>query len=512
MNNKTFGKKMLALLIITTLFLSITGCSKKDTSLDTTAKVPEVIAQKIKSSEPLNNYTINGEILPKDKKVIATEAIQYVNTEKVTLKEVYFHIYPNAFKTKKNAPFLFDSFNEAYPNGFSEGYINITSVSVNGNILDITKDTTISGKDSTILKINLNTPLKPTEKAEIKLGFELKIPPAAERFGIGFGYINLGNWYPVAAVYDESGWNLDPYYPIGDPFYSDTANYNVTMTAPEKYVLAASGTLTGKTKKDKLNTWNFTAYSMRDFAVVGSDLFATSEGMAGDTKVISYYYKTDEVLGKKALELGIKSINTFNEKIGVYPYPTYSVCETAFPSGMEYPGLVYISKDLYKDKVDLTALAITTIHETGHQYFYSLIGDDQIDQAWLDEGFATYAEIIYLEANLGKDAAQQQIDYNVKSGNAAINSKIFDGKVVKPLSKYKNWDDYGPAVYSIGATLLIELRKSVGDDAFWKIMKTYFKTYEFKIATTEGFKQVSEKVSGKNLDTMFKKYLGYVSQ
>ena len=512
MDNKTFGKKILALLIITTLFLNITGCSKKDTSLDTHTKVPEVIAQTIKSSEPLNSYTINGEILPNDKKVIATENIKYVNTEKVTLKEVYFHLYPNAFKTKKTAPFLFDSFDAAYPNGFSEGYINITSVSVNGNILDINNDTTISGKDSTILKINLKTPLKPTEKAEIKLGFELKIPPAAERFGIGFGYINLGNWYPIAAVYDESGWNLDPYYPIGDPFYSDTANYNVIMTAPEKYVLAASGTLTEKIKKDKLITWNFTAYSMRDFAVVGSDLFVTSEGMAGDTKVISYYYKTDQVLGKKALELGINSINTFNDKIGVYPYPTYSVCETAFPSGMEYPGLVYIDKNLYKDKSTLTDLALTTIHETGHQYFYSLIGDDQIDEAWLDEGFATYAEIIYLEANLGKNAAQEEIDYNIKSGNAAIASKIFDGKVVKPLSKYKNWDDYGPAVYSVGATLLIELRKSVGDDVFWKIMKTYFKTYKFKIATTEGFKQVSEKVSGKKLDTVFKKYLGYVSQ
>ena len=511
MDNKKFGKKILALIIITTLCFSITSCSKNDTSLDIT-KVPEVIAQTIKSSEPLNSYTINAEILPNDKKVIATENIKYVNTEKVTLKEVYFHIYPNAFKTKENAPYLFDSFNDAYPNGFSEGYINITSVSVNGNILDINNDTTISGKSSTILKINLKTPLKPNEKAEIKLGFELKIPAAAERFGIGYGYINLGNWYPIAAVYDESGWNLDPYYPIGDPFYSDTANYNVIMTAPEKYVLAASGTLTEKIKKGKLIKWNFTAYSMRDFAVVGSDLFVTSEGMAGNTKVISYYYKADEQLGKKALEFGISSINTFNEKIGVYPYPTYSVCETAFPSGMEYPGLVYINKDFYKDKAFLDNLALTTIHETGHQYFYSLIGDDQIDEAWLDEGFATYAEIIYLEDNLGKDAAQQHVESNIKSGKASITSKIFDGKVVKPLSKYKNWDDYGPAVYNVGATLLIELRKSVGDDVFWKIMKTYFNTYKFKIATTEGFKQVSEKVSGKDMDILFQKHLGYVSQ
>jgi len=101
---------------------------------------------------------------------------------------------------------------------------------------------------------------------------------------------------------------------------------------------------------------------------------------------------------------------------------------------------------------------------------------------------------------------------NIKAGQASIASKIFDGKVVKPLSKYTNWDDYGPGVYNVGSTLLIELREYVGDDAFWKIMQTYFKTYEFKIASTEGFKQISAKVSGKNMDKLFQTYLGYVSQ
>ena len=513
MLNQKVMNRILSAIIITTLCINLTACSKKVQPTPAPSDVKTTTtAQTVKSTDPLNSYIISGEILPSDKKVVASETINYINAENVNLKEVYFHIYPNAFKTKETAPFLFDDFSAAYPNGFAEGSITIKSVSLNGNVLDMAKKTAISGKDSTILKIGLDTPLKPKSTVDIKIEFELKIPPATERFGMGTGYINLGNWYPVAAVYDQTGWNLDPYYPIGDPFYSDTANYTVSLTAPEKYVLAASGTMTEKVKKENGNMWSFTAYSMRDFAVVGSDLYQTSEQMAGKTKVISYYYKADAEMGKKALEFGVKSIETFNQKFGVYPYPTYSVCETAFPSGMEYPGLVYISKNLYKATDDITGLALTTIHETGHQYFYSLVGGDQIDEAWLDEAFATYSEITYLEMNLGKDAAKEQADYNIQSGQASIESKKFDGNVVKPLSSYKNWDDYGPAVYSVGATLLIELRKFVGDDAFWKIMQTYFREYQFKIATTENFKQVAAKVSGKNMDELFKKYLGYSSK
>ena len=513
MINKTIVNKVLIFAIITSLCFGITGCGKKaEPKPDAQKAAATITSQTVKSTDPLNEYIITGEILPNEKKVTASEVVNYVNAEKVNLNEIYFHLYPNAFKTKETAPFLFDSFAAAYPSGFSEGSITISAITLNGKPLDLAKDTSISGKDSTILKVALSSPLKPTEKAELKISFELKLPPAAERFGIGSNYINLGNWYPIAAVYDKSGWNLDPYYAIGDPFYSDTANYTVSLSAPEKFTLAASGTLTEKVKRNNNNMWSFTAYSMRDFAVIGSDIYETAEGMAGKTKVISYYYKEDAALGKRALEFGIKSINTFNEKFGTYPYPTYSVCETAFPSGMEYPGLVYISKDLYKAENDLNGLALTTIHETGHQYFYSLVGDDQIDEAWLDEAFATYSEITYLEKNLGAPEAKEQADYNIRAGQVSMESKVFDGNVVKPLSAYKNWDDYGPAVYNVGVTLLIELRKSVGDKVFWNIMQTYFKEYEFKIATTEDFKQVCAKVSNKNMDGLFKKYLGYTSK
>lgn len=506
-----FPKKLISGILVCSLLFSLVGCDTKKTAGESSISDGlKTIPQTIKSDGPLSNYIITGTLDPEKKSLSGSEVVHYVNTEANPLNEVYFHLYPNAFRTETTAPFLFDSFASAYPNGFSPGSIDILSAQIDGKDLALGTDTQISGGDSSLLRIALPSPLKPGSQVEIKLTFNIAIPPATERFGIGEGYVNLGNWYPIIAAYDSSGWNLDPYYPIGDPFYSDVSDYTVTITAPKKYTLAASGTLTNRMENENGTTWSFEAFSMRDFAIVASALFQTEEAMAGNTKVISYFYKEDAELGKRALEFGVNSINTFNEKFGTYPYPTYSICETAFPSGMEYPGLVYIAKDLYANKDDLTDLAITTIHETGHQYFYGLVGDDQVDEAWLDEAFATYAEITYLEEYLGEDAAKEQSEYNIRSGEASLESKVFDGKVVKPLSEYKNWDDYGPAVYSVGATLLIKLRENLGDEVYWKVMKTYFTSYRFKIATTEDFLRIAEEVSGKDLSPLFKKYLGFV--
>jgi len=501
-------KKIVIIFTLLILALSLTGCESLFSSNENTAVNPTPIVQTERSSDPLNSYSIEAEVFPDKKTLTATEKISYVNTENLSLSEIYLHIYPNAFRKKTTAPFLFDQFDAAYPDGFSPGNIDIKNIKVGNKIVDMKTYSSISGKDSTILKIKLDKSLKPGARISLEIDFSLLIPPAAERFGIGANYINLGNWYPIVAVYDQNGWNLDPYYSIGDPFYSDVADYNIKITAPKKYKFAASGVLTEKNENDDTTIWTFASYSMRDFAIIGSDKFFTSSKKVGDTNVISYFYKNDSTTGKEALDFGVKSLKIFNEKFGTYPYPTYSVVETSFPSGMEYPGLVYISDTLYQDQSNLTGLAITTIHETGHQYFYALVGNDQIDEAWLDESFATYSEIVYYEKYYGTKIMNQLEEDTISSGKASIVAKDFNGKVVRALSTFNNWDDYGPAAYSYGATTLIDLRKEVGDKVFWNIMKSYFTKYKFKIATTNDFINVSELVSGKDLSKFFNIHLG----
>ena len=339
------------------------------------------------------------------------------------------------------------------------------------------------------------------------LKYKVVIPPAGERFGYGEANINMGNWYPVAAVYDADGWNLDKYYSVGDPFYSDAANYFVRIKAPKGYTIAGSGPITEEKTEGDYKSWKFDAMNMRDFAFIASDRFQVAEDKAGDTMVKSYYYKGHEKKGKEALEYGKRSIEVFNSSFGKYPYPTYSVVETEFPSGMEYPGLVYINEKYYDNDYKGDNLLNTTVHETAHQWWYGVVGNDQIDEAWLDEGFATYSEGVFTEKEYGRGNGDMYYAYLEESAKEDIAAKVYDGVILKSLDRYANWDDYGPAVYTGGAALLSEIRNQVGDETFFGIIQTYYKEYSFKNATTEDFLRVCEQVSGKEFDDLFNKHL-----
>jgi aminopeptidase N len=246
---------------------------------------------------------------------------------------------------------------------------------------------------------------------------------------------------------------------------------------------------------------------MRDFAFVASDRFRVAEDKAGDTVVKSYYYIGHEKKGKEALEYGKRAIEVFNRTFGKYPYPVYSVVETVFPSGMEYPGLVYINTGYYDINYRGDSFLLTTVHETAHQWWYAVVGNDQIDEAWLDESFATYSEGIFLEMEYGKDNGELYYDYLEESAASDIKARVYDGVILKPLSRYANWNDYGPAVYTGGAAFLNEIRSQVGDKTFFEILQTYYTEYSFEIAKTEDFLEICEKVSGKEFDELFDKHL-----
>jgi Peptidase family M1 domain len=490
------------ILIITVIASTVGGCSLRQQAAPT-LPLPTNLPTQTGTEAARNQYDIDAVLDPANMTLTAEQQVTYVNNDSVELTELYFHVYTNAFKKKETAPFLFDDFSRAYSRGFKPGYSEIASVELANGQSRKALEFGLQGEGETILKVKLTEPLQAKGSITLGLKYKVIIPPAGERFGYGETNINMGNWYPVAAVYDADGWNLDKYYSVGDPFYSEAANYSVRIRAPKGYIVAGSGSIMEEKAEGDNISWTFDAKNMRDFAFIASDRFQISEEKAGDTLVKSYYYKGHEKRGKEALEFGVRSIEVFNSSFGKYPYPTYSVVETEFPSGMEYPGLVYINERYYDNDYDGDNLLSTTVHETAHQWWYGVVGNDQIEEAWLDEGFATYSEGVFTEKEYGRGNADMYYAYLDESAKEDIQGKVYDGVILKPLDRYANWDDYGPAVYTGGAALLNEIRRQVGDENFYKIMQTYYKEYSFKIATTEDFLKVCEQVSGKEFDDLF---------
>ncbi len=494
------------ILIVAVLVSTVGGCSLRQPAAPAVPTPANVPIQTEKEADR-NQYVIDAVLDTENKTLTAEQQVTYVNNDSVELTELYFHIYTNAFKKKETAPFLFDDFSRAYARGFQPGYSEIAAVELSKGQSRKALEYSLQGEGETILKVKLTEPLQANKSITLELKYKVIIPPAGERFGYGEANINMGNWYPVAAVYDADGWNLDKYYSVGDPFYSDASDYSVIIRAPKVYTIASSGPITEEKAEGDYKSWKFDAKNMRDFAFIASDRFRVAEDKAGDTLVKSYYYTEHEKKGKEALEYGKRSIEIFNSSFGEYPYPTYSVVETEFPSGMEYPGLVYINARYYDDDYTGDNLLYTTVHETAHQWWYGVVGNDQIDEAWLDEGFATYSEGVFTEKEYGRGNGDMYYAYFEESAKEDIAAKAYDGVILKPLDRYTNWNDYGPAVYTGGAVLLSEIRRQVGDEAFFRIMQTYYKEYSFKNATTEDFLRVCEQVSGKEFDDLFNKHL-----
>ncbi|MDD4834959.1 MAG: M1 family metallopeptidase [Lutispora sp.] len=493
-----FRLKLFSLFLI--LIMLISGCAIQKEAAPV-LKLDEVDARSF--------YSIDAELNVEEKTLTAVQEVDYYNNDNIEMKELYFHVYPNAFKRKETAPFLFDDFDTAYKRGFEPGYGEILSVSNRDRSGEKLLKHSLSGEGDTILKVELDSPIKPYERTNLQIKFMLKIPPAGERFGYGENNFNLGNWYPIAAVYDEKdGWNLDKYFAIGDPFYSDAADYKVSIKTPESYTIAASGQLKEENKENGKIQRTYEGKALRDFAFVANNKFVVLEEDVEGIKVMSYYYEGDNIRGEEALEIGVQSIKLFNKLYGKYPYPVYSVVQTEFPSGMEYPALVYISDKYYKPNYSSDPLIITIVHETAHQWFYGIVGNDQIDEAWLDEGFAAYSETIFAERTYGKKTGEDYYKRTVENSvKEAMSSRSIDGGVLKTLSEFKDWSDYGPTAYDRGAQIHNELRKMLGDDTFLKIVRTYVEKYKFRIATTDDFIKVCEEVSGKDLTEFFKPWI-----
>ena len=161
----------------------------------------------INENNNLNKYIIDVVFDDESKRLMCNQEIEYVNNSNIELDKLYFHIYPNAFSKKEFAPFEESDMQSAYPNGFNEGYINIKKISSNNNNLKYN----ISGEKEDILEIELNEKINPKEKISINIDYNVKIPNSEGRFGYSDNTVNITNWFPIACVYDENGWNTRSY-------------------------------------------------------------------------------------------------------------------------------------------------------------------------------------------------------------------------------------------------------------------------------------------------------------
>ena len=484
-----FDKKRRRLFIIILSLLIIVGCLIRNFIL--TNERETFTLQDIKNR---NEYTIDVIYDDETNRILCNETLDYINNTKTTLDKIYLHIYPNAFCEEKLVPFEKNEMDRAYPNGFNEGYIDIKNVLQGGN----KSKYKIIGEKNDILEIKLDKLLRQGEKINIDLKYNVKLPNCLGRFGYGDNTVNVTNWFPIACVYDDNGWNLKSYEAVGDPFYSDTSNFNVKILAPSKYKLATTGNIKEQKTDTEKNLYTIEGKMVRDFAFILSDKFVVSKTNYKNISINTYNLNED--MSKEAVNVAKSSIDIFSKLFGDYPYDTYSVVASDFfIGGMEYPMLVMIDESLY-NKENKFLLEYVIAHETAHQWWYSVIGNDEISEPWLDEALTEYSTVLYFEEKYGKETGDKLIKtMEVQTRNFKANDMF------KATTDYKDSSEYSLSVYTKGAVVFDKIRKEVGDEVFFNTLREYYSTYKFKNVNGTQFSELW-KSKGVDIEKILKKY------
>ena len=422
-----------------------------------------------------SKYEITVEYVPENATLTGTEKVTFENVTDNELSVLKFQLYPNAYRKdalyKPVSPALE---NAAYYAGESYGEMVISSV--NG-----AKGWEVMGEDENVLYVYLEKTLYPGDKVVIDIAFMTRLAKVNHRTGVTENTVNLGNFFPILCGFKNGGFYETAYYFEGDPFYSDCADFTVSVKTPKEYEIASSGTVISSHILESKKEYTATISNARDFAMVISNAFHVLEKEVNGKTVAYYYY--DEKDAEKVMETACEAFAYYEKTFGEYPYETYTLAQTGFCNGgMEYPALVMIADGLKEGEV-LRVVA----HETAHQWWYAVVCSDQIENAWQDEGLAEYSAIAFFEEyekyGIKREAAVTETLKEYRSYYDVYGSVLgrTDTAMIRHLKDFISGYEYKCLAYDKAVVMFDTLRKSVGDKKFFASLKKYYTDNAFQM-------------------------------
>ncbi|SFL93238.1 Peptidase family M1 [Paenibacillus sp. 1_12] len=472
---------------------------------------------------PLSNriveYHMNVQLNAQSKVLSGTQSLTWKNPGSQPVQELYFHMYPNAFSSKKTT-FMKESGGKLRDDASKEGSYGSMEIS---SIKTLDGDELIGSlqyvqpddgnkDDHTLMKITLPKAIKPGQKVTLEGVFSVKLPAVFARMGYADDFVMAGQWFPKLAVYEPAGrrgrttegWNLHQYHGNSE-FYADFGIYDVRIQVPSSYTVAATGfPLKSPSDDGKTKTYAFYADDVHDFAWAASPRFIYYEEpyatpQIPGVRIKLYLDPKHEDLKGRYMTAAKKALARYSQWYGSYPYSTLSIVvppENANGAGgMEYPTLV-TGWGASEDQPDLD-LERVIVHEIGHQFWYGMVASNEFEEAWLDEGFTSYVE----------DKLMEQ-EYGVKPNLTLEASYITNPKSLKLDSwSYGKHEAYAENVYTRAKLVLRAIEAQIGSEMMQRTLKSYFQRWKFKHPTTSDFQKTLEDTTKKNWAEFFDEYI-----
>ncbi len=381
-----------------------------------------------------------------------------------------------------------------WPNCFYLTQITVDNTPVTESILNAHR-----------LDIPLPTPLAPDSALTVNLSYSLSLPymdQAASLRARIFGYsdvqMNLVNWYPFVVPFKDGEWMIREPWSHGEYLIYPIADFEIDLkfVNPENApVVATSGFAEPNGEYTR-----YTLTEGRAFAISASRNFQVSHMQVGDTTVYSYYFPIFKSAGEAAMIASAQALQVFSEKFGAYPHNTLSVVIADFKDSMEFSALFFHSSSFYNlyDGTPFNYLTFVAVHETGHQWWFDQVANDQALEPWLDESLTTYSESLYYEALYPDNLSwwwSYRIDFFEPQGY--IDIPVYDGQ---------NDENYKHIVYFNGAHFIKDLRSRIGDEAFFAFIQDYVRQNKNSISTREDFFRILDDHTDLDYSDVVRKY------
>ncbi|WP_028987255.1 M1 family metallopeptidase [Thermicanus aegyptius] len=428
--------------------------------------------------DPSPTYTHHLSFQPENRILTGDSLIQTWNRTNIPTREIHLQVFLRAFGKGEPAPVFNEFMPKVYPGGFSYSSLQLTQVLLDGEPVPYT----VENAD---LKLILLKDWKPGEKKEIRISWKAELPAIHHRMGKEGDSFWFGNALPILAVYDGK-WHSYAYEKAGDPFFSQFSDYHVEIEYPSRYTLISTGEKEERSEGEK-KIAKVHAEGVREFAFALTAQHQVVSKLTEDGVLLQfYYYKLSKKAAQEGLDQAEEMLRFMKNLVGEYPYKRLTLFENEmFISGMEYPGLILLDRSKYKGE--------TVVHEVAHQWFYNLVGNDQVMEPWLDEAIVTYYTDRFIRGSGLNDYYLQIKKRWEKDGKPKLSSVL----------GYTTWSQYYRDIYLYGSLMLYELEQKMGREKFNDFMKKYVAEFRGKIAHKEDFIRLAEEVSGVNLDSFF---------
>lgn len=477
------------------------------------------------------NYDIDVRLDHAARTLTGRETIRWRNISTQTATELQFHLYWNAWRNMESTWLREAKMAGGGSEGPREdawGSSDVKSIRVDG--IDVTAQKRFIAPDDgnvadqTVMSVPLPKAVAPNEGVSVDIEWSAKIPRPFARTGYIDDYYFIVQWFPKIGVLEDSGWNTHQFH-ASTEFYADYGVYDVRLTVPSGWLLGASGRETARNDNGNgTTTHTYHGEDIHDFAWTTSAYFIEARQTFEHPtlpKVEMRLLLQREHAGmeQRHFDATAACLKYYGEWYGAYPYGHITIVDPAFQSdsgGMEYPTL-FTAGTRWLAPRGATSPEGVTVHEAGHQFWYGIVGNNEFEHAWMDEGLNTFSTARTIDQRFNPDYLVRRYfgsfipwvfrDIPVKretDGNRLSGFRDVASSDAQSTPTFRYWPGTGGAItYNKTALWLNTLEKYLGWPTLQKGMSTYFDRWKYRHPKPDDFFQALNEASGQDLTWFF---------